>query len=324
ADWVGWDGDTTATKDSSYATEPRPVPKSGDGIPWAVVTAKPAVTILVWPESNRFFTTLSDSTGFYEMQGLREGEYVLSSFAADRMLEYYQDCTDPSKAGLVKVDGVHAAEGIDFSLYPDMADWWRNNPAEDMTNPLSGTVWDESGNPVPNALVYLLDEGGRPVTSVQTDAQGNYALPVSVNGNYLLQASCIGYSASFNGGAPSADEALPFNYSGQSLRIDLYLESGSHADQPGPAIPNTLVLLGNVPNPFNPETEIRFSLPEHIKVTVRIYNMAGQEIEVIRKGLMDAGERSVRWRPRSAPSGIYLYRIETPRSVKNGKMMLIR
>jgi protocatechuate 3,4-dioxygenase beta subunit len=324
ADWVGWDKDSTVTDDSTVVVEPRPFPKTGDGIKYAVVMARPAVTLMVWPESNMFFTTLSDSTGGYEVQGLPAGDYIVSSFAAERMLQYYDNSYDPSNAEIVKVDGVIAAEGIDFSLYPDRVDWWRNDPEKDMTNPISGTVRDASGNPVPNALVYLLDEGGRPVSSVQTDAQGNYALPVSTNGDYLLQASCVGYSAAFNGGAPNLDEALPFNYSGQSLRIDLILESGSHAEQPEPSIPNTLVLLGNYPNPFNPETEIRFSLPQRMEVMVRIYNMAGQEIEVIHQGMLDAGERSVRWRAESAPSGIYIYRIETPGSVMNGKMTLLR
>jgi len=79
--------------------------------------------------------------------------------------------------------------------------------------------------------------------------------------------------------------------------------------------PETYSLSPNYPNPFNPETFIQYQLPEPSKVTIKIYNMMGQEIKVLVDAEKDAGHFTVRWDGkdnigRTVASGIYLFRIE--------------
>lgn len=99
-------------------------------------------------------------------------------------------------------------------------------------------------------------------------------------------------------------------------------------DRPGQA-PLAYVLEQNYPNPFNPETEIRYGIPKNTRVTLSIYNLAGQLVATLFDGTQVAGTHSVRWNGldrngQRASSGIYLYKLETPDFVKTNKMVLTK
>jgi hypothetical protein len=98
-----------------------------------------------------------------------------------------------------------------------------------------------------------------------------------------------------------------------------------------PALPNRLTLLGNSPNPFNPETTIRFVVPAGSQrdYSVRIYDVAGRLVRELASGRIDAGAHDVRWdgtdsRGAVVGSGVYLYRVSAGREVQNGKMVLLK
>jgi hypothetical protein len=79
-------------------------------------------------------------------------------------------------------------------------------------------------------------------------------------------------------------------------------------------IPQTYALYQNHPNPFNPETEIRFGLPEAGNVTLKIYSITGQEIRTLANGAFQAGYQTVRWDGRNqsghaVAGGVYFYQI---------------
>lgn len=72
--------------------------------------------------------------------------------------------------------------------------------------------------------------------------------------------------------------------------------------------------LRNVPNPFNPATEIRFALPARGQVELRIYDLAGRRVRSLQAGMLEAGARGVVWdgrdeRGRPVTSGVYLARL---------------
>jgi hypothetical protein len=73
-------------------------------------------------------------------------------------------------------------------------------------------------------------------------------------------------------------------------------------------------LLPNVPNPFNPATTIDYLVPVSDKVTLRIYNILGQEVAKLADGHHEPGLYTVSWNGRSStgeemPGGVYLYRV---------------
>ncbi|MBN2104890.1 T9SS type A sorting domain-containing protein [bacterium] len=80
----------------------------------------------------------------------------------------------------------------------------------------------------------------------------------------------------------------------------------------GETLPQACRLEQNFPNPFNPETAIRFALPEPQSVSLMLYNMRGQSVKaLISNQPFAAGVHTVRLRSGDLESGIYLYRIQT-------------
>ncbi|WP_158278594.1 T9SS type A sorting domain-containing protein [Rhodohalobacter mucosus] len=81
----------------------------------------------------------------------------------------------------------------------------------------------------------------------------------------------------------------------------------------------------NYPNPFNPSTNIRFALTQQQEVSLKVYDMAGRLVATLLNGeLLGAGPYSVTFDAQSMASGIYFYRIITPREVVTRKMTLMK
>ncbi|MDA0747300.1 MAG: fibronectin type III domain-containing protein, partial [bacterium] len=94
-------------------------------------------------------------------------------------------------------------------------------------------------------------------------------------------------------------------------------------------VPDAFALEHNYPNPFNPETTIRYAVPEAGKVTLRIYNVLGQEVATLVNTNQVAGYYSVQWNGmdrlgRSVASGVYLYRMEAQNFTRVHKMLLLK
>jgi hypothetical protein len=94
-------------------------------------------------------------------------------------------------------------------------------------------------------------------------------------------------------------------------------------------IPATYEIEQNQPNPFNPETAIRYALPSATQVRVRIYNVAGQLVKTLVDDYQPAGQRQMVWNGSNengerVSSGIYLYRFETPDYQKTIRMTLLK
>ena len=94
-------------------------------------------------------------------------------------------------------------------------------------------------------------------------------------------------------------------------------------------VPVDFALEQNYPNPFNSETILRFGLPLPAEVTLRIYNLAGQEVATPSKEFLDAGVHAVRWDGRNGSgnavaTGVYVYRLETPGRTLSRKLLLLR
>ena len=80
----------------------------------------------------------------------------------------------------------------------------------------------------------------------------------------------------------------------------------------------------NYPNPFNPATEIKFRVEEAGLVTLRIYNVLGEEVARPVDETKAPGEYSVSWDASALPGGVYVYRLLSGSRVESGKMMLVR
>ncbi|MBL7996800.1 VCBS repeat-containing protein [bacterium] len=94
-------------------------------------------------------------------------------------------------------------------------------------------------------------------------------------------------------------------------------------------IPREFALSQNYPNPFNPSTTIRYDIPAESRVTIKIYNLLGQEVKTLVNGVKGIGRYEIQWNGRNesgntVASGVYLYRLQTNKFIQTKKMLLIK
>jgi len=89
-------------------------------------------------------------------------------------------------------------------------------------------------------------------------------------------------------------------------------------------IPKKYFLSQNYPNPFNPKTTIEFSIPKSEFVTLKIYNLLGQEVALLVSDKLKTGNYKYTWDAGSLSSGVYFYELKAGNYVKSQKMILLK
>lgn len=162
-------------------------------------------------------------------------------------------------------------------------------------------------------------------------SQGGTVLPSGYSYN-LEAGNNVVYTVSYTAPTPavSLDEVIIISSNDSSnpaVMIPVTVSASSSSDDP--VVPMVTKLEGNYPNPFNPETAIRFATRESGPVRLTIYNLKGQLVKSLVNTNLPAGNHRVIWNGkdengRSVSSGIYMYRMETPGYTKTLKMMLMK
>ncbi len=100
--------------------------------------------------------------------------------------------------------------------------------------------------------------------------------------------------------------------------------SSTSIAEPGPQRPGAFKLYENYPNPFNPTTNIQFSLPNASHVQITVYNTLGQQVATLMNRQISAGTHSVTFEASGLPSGVYIYRLKTGDFSQSRKMLLLK
>ncbi len=117
----------------------------------------------------------------------------------------------------------------------------------------------------------------------------------------------------------------------QAWGLKLYFDKATDIINEIPKIPTEFVLHKNYPNPFNPSTTIKYSIPNvassfssSMNVTLIIYDILGREIATLVDKQQKPGYYEVDWNAINNSSGIYFYRIRSGSFVETKKMLLLK
>ncbi len=88
--------------------------------------------------------------------------------------------------------------------------------------------------------------------------------------------------------------------------------------------PEEFLLFQNYPNPFNPSTTIGYQLTEARYVTLKVYDMLGNELKTLVDGIVPAGVHEVSFNSGNLSSGLYLYKMNSGIYEKTQKMLLLK
>lgn len=182
------------------------------------------------------------------------------------------------------------------------------------------TIYDNNNQPVANATVYATATG--PVGgsfSGLTGSDGAVTFTTgktkTVSSEWCFEVTDVTHAS--NTYDPSSNLVTYACESGW-----VYGEEAMVSNNP--VMPEQFGLGQNYPNPFNPTTEISFSLPGASTVTLEVFNVKGQRVEVLANGSYTAGNHTITWDASSMPSGMYFYRLTTNSFVETKKMMLLK
>jgi hypothetical protein len=112
---------------------------------------------------------------------------------------------------------------------------------------------------------------------------------------------------------------------GSSALIDDITLSGTNAVEPaGPGLPDRFALQQNFPNPFNPSTEIRFSIASPQFTTLTVYDLLGRAVATLVHEMKGPGTYAVKFDAVGLGSGTYYYRLNAGGNVETRAMLLVR
>ena len=83
-------------------------------------------------------------------------------------------------------------------------------------------------------------------------------------------------------------------------------------------------LKQNYPNPFNPSTKIEYSIPHSAFISLKVYNLLGEEVTTLYEGIKNAGNYSVEFNGAGLSSGIYFYRLKAENYMDTKKFVLLK
>jgi hypothetical protein len=120
---------------------------------------------------------------------------------------------------------------------------------------------------------------------------------------------------------------LYFSFSNYKLvprKDNDFIGYSSNITENNSVIPEVYSLDQNYPNPFNPATTISYSIPKAGNVTLKVFNVLGQEVKTLANGFQQAGKYTVTFDASSLTSGVYFYSISSENYNQVKKMLLLK
>jgi hypothetical protein len=188
--------------------------------------------------------------------------------------------------------------------------------------------------------VFLSTNNGTSWTAVNTGLTNTYVWAFAVSGTNLFAGTSGGVFLSTNNGTSWTEvnagltntSVWAFAVSGTNLfagtsgggvwRRQLS-EMITDVEELNP-LPTEFSLGQNYPNPLNPSTKIKYSIPKSSQVSLKIFNTLGEEIETLVNEEKPVGTYELNWNASNLPSGVYFYRIQTGDFVQTRKMILLK
>lgn len=108
------------------------------------------------------------------------------------------------------------------------------------------------------------------------------------------------------------------------IPVTMYYMPTTNVDDETAPLPEKMELQKPYPNPFNPSTDITFSVPRASRVNIDAYNLLGQKVATLLSNYQNAGQHTIRWRPENLSSGIYLIKLSDGYQTRTQRVTLLK
>ena len=240
----------------------------------------------------------------YWVKASQPGQIVLNASTAQKRIPM-SHALPASSSSLHIADRSGASQNLFIALGPiDNLDYFEMPPIP------PGGVFDVRF--VTNRMLEAVNEGETRTIPIQVSS-ARYPLRISWDiEDQTLTSSLLLGTQEYNFAGKRSIEVL-------DPKTSLTLKVGGHSE-----LPREFALRQNYPNPFNPSTTIKYDLPVDARVSLKVFNVIGQEIVTLVDEDQKAGYRSIQWKPSNLASGVYFYRLEAGGFVASRKVLLLK
>ncbi len=256
--------------------------------------------------------TNTDSSGAYLFSHVRSGKYIALAIPYDNFAPAFYKAgafgvIRWKDADTITVGGT--VTGIDIGVVP---------VSTNGVVTVHGRLMTGNSVAVEGANVFLIDGQGGVAGYGMSDPTGGFSISMVSAGSYTLVADKMGYT--------SSSTSVPVSGSTYSVPVsDISLSPDSPTSVPMPVgTPMSYQLDQNYPNPFNPTTVIQYSLPQASNVTLRVFNILGQEVATLVNAVEPAGTYRAVVDGKSLASGVYIYRLQAGSFTDVKRMVLLK
>lgn len=224
-------------------------------------------------------------------------------------------------------------------------------PISDLVNfssyMISDQKWYVLSCGIDQGSIFVTTNGGTPVelTSFTSNvSDGNVVLSWTTatetnNRGFEIERSCginkDWSKTGFVNGNGTSSEKHAYTWTEKSLKEGKYSYRLKQIDLDGSfeysksidvsvGTPDNFALYQNYPNPWNPSTNIKYSIPKTSLVSIKVYGIPGNEIETLVNENKPAGTYELTFNAANLPGGVYFYRIQAGSFVETKKMILLK
>ena len=166
-----------------------------------------------------------------------------------------------------------------------------------------------------NEIISTLDSFVFDENNICSYGEQSYNINMQGIGNRNVKLRAISYT-SFNGSYNLANIYAESNILGKNNSRELSFNGGS--------VITTYDLYQNYPNPFNPSTTIKFQIPKDGIVTLKVYDILGNELSTLINEQKTQGRYEINFNASSLASGVYVYKLQAGEYISSKKMILLR
>ncbi len=172
------------------------------------------------------------------------------------------------------------------------------------------------------------NDGGADITDYayrQKESGGNFTAYTDIPESGPGEANARSYTVTgLTNGLEYVFHVQAVNEHGGGLPEEVTVTLPSRVNTESEELPTEVVLWGNYPNPFNPETTIRYALPQAGNIRLAVYDLLGHEVAVLVDEPKPAGHHATRFDAGDLPSGAYVYRLQAQDKIMVQIMMLVK
>ena len=282
-------------------TTGQPVPSRVILFPKPPGTQPPATTRFVHSDSLGNFNFTHVASGVYNVLAVPYSDFAPSFYKQGSFgVIHWQEADSVLVSGLVS--------GVDVGVV--------SIQSPGLTR-VSGNVTALNGGAVPGSRVVARTPDGATVGSAVSDETGRYSIEAVPVGMVTVYGDRTGYSAG------QGTVNIPPNTYAVNSNLVLGGNGSTFVETRGGSA-YSFSLEESYPNPFNPTTTIRYTIPERTKVVIKVFNILGKEVATLVNEVQDPGPQFVRFDASGLASGLYFYRLEAQGFVEVKKTMLLK